>query len=378
VEIRLVESTELAADPLLLAQIVAVSDDAIFSQDLQGRITSWNAAAVKLFGFPARDIIGQHAVGRLPDETVEQLRLAAERVKAGVPVSRRELVQTRVDGTHFVASVSVFALRGMSGESAGCATVVRDDTDRVRMEAEAEDRQRVASGELVRLEHSNRDLEQFAHLASHDLSEPLRVMTGFVQLLEQRYAGSLDERGTRYIRHVVEGAARMRTLINDLLEYSCFLRPEAVPDGRVDAAELLRRVARSLDATGLEVGDLPVVWGDPVVISVMWRNLISNAMKFRRPDEGTRIAVSGWVEGSRVVLCVDDNGIGIEPECRERVFGIFTRLHVREAYPGSGLGLAIVRQIAERAGGGAWADESPLGGSRFCVSLPAPPTGWSA
>jgi light-regulated signal transduction histidine kinase (bacteriophytochrome) len=266
----------------------------------------------------------------------------------------------------------------MSGESVGYATAVWDVTERVRMEAEIEDQQRAASHRLVRLEHSNRDLEQFAHLASHDLSEPLRVMTGFVQLLEQRYAGSLDDRGTRYIWHVVEGAARMRTLINDLLEYSCFLRPEAVADGRVDAADLLHRVARSLDATGLEVGDLPVVWGDPVVISVVWRNLISNAMKFRRPDEGIRIAVSGWIEGPHVVLCVDDNGIGIEPECRERVFGMFTRLHVREAYPGTGLGLAIVRQIAERAGGRAWADESPFGGSRFCVSLPAPPIAWPA
>jgi PAS domain S-box-containing protein len=377
VEIRLVESTDLAADPLLLAQIVSASEDAIFSQDLQGRITSWNDAAAKLYGCPARDIIGQQAVGRLPDETVEQLRLVAEPAKAGDRVSRFDTWQTRLDGTHFVASVSISPLHGMSGESAGYATAVCDVTERVRMEAEVEDQQRAASNQLVRLEHSNRDLERFAHLASHDLSEPLRILTGFVQLLAQRYAGSLDDRGSRYIWHVVEGAARMRTLINDLLEYSCFLRPEAVADGRVDAADLLHRVARSLDATGLEVGDLPVVWGDPVVISVVWRNLISNAMKFRRP-EGIRIAVSGWIEGSQAVLCVDDNGIGIEPECRERVFGMFTRLHVREAYPGTGLGLAIVRQIAERAGGRAWADESPLGGSRFCVSLPAPPIVWTA
>jgi PAS domain S-box-containing protein len=185
VEIRLVESTELAADPLLLAQIVAASEDAIFSQDLQGRITSWNDAAVKLYGCPARDIIGQLAVGRLPEDTVEQLRLVAEPVKAGDRVSRFETWQTRLDGTHFAASVSVSPLHGMSGESAGYATAVSDVTERVRTEAEIEDQQRAASNRLVRLEHSNRDLEQFAHLASHDLSETLRVMTGFVQLLEQ-------------------------------------------------------------------------------------------------------------------------------------------------------------------------------------------------
>jgi PAS domain S-box-containing protein len=342
-------------------------------EDLGGRITSWNAAAVRLYGCATHEIIGKSLAERLPNETVRQVQLMHELALGGEAVDRLDTCQLRVDGSSFAASLSVSLLRGLDGEVAGYATSVQDVTERIRLDAEVEDGHRMLKNQLVKLAHSNRDLEQFAFLASHDLSEPLRIMTGFVQLLERRYSDLLDERGVRYISHVVDGAAQMRALIDDLLEYSRFLRAEEMTDVRIDALDLLRCVASSLDVTNIEVGDLPEVWGDVVAVSVVWRNLISNALKFHRPDETAHIVVTGWEEGSRVVLCVDDDGIGIEPEYRERIFGMFSRLHVREAYAGTGLGLAMVQQIAERSGGRAWAEESPIGGSRFCVSFPAPP-----
>lgn len=255
---------------------------------------------------------------------------------------------------------------------AGLATSVQDVTDRMQLTADLEDARRTLEKQNVSLARSNRDLEQFAFVASHDLSEPLRAMTGFVQLLAKRYESVLDERGLGYVAHVVEGAARMRTLLEDLLEYSRYLVIEP-PSGPVDTAAAARQVVASLGATGVEVGEVPDVWCDKASVMALLQNLISNALKFHRPGTSSVVEVTGRVEDGRVLICVDDDGIGIEPEHSERVFGMFARLHVREAYPGTGIGLAIVQQIAERADGRVWVEKSHLGGSRFCVILPAVP-----
>ena len=360
---------EIMVDPGLLAQIVEVSADAIFSEDLRGRITSWNAAAERLYGCAAQDMLGRAAADLLPDGTASQLRSVHERGMAGERVERFDTWHQRPDGRHVAVSVTVSPLIGLDDKVVGLATSVQDVTDRIWLTAEVEDAHRTLEKQYAVLGRSNRDLEQFAYVASHDLSEPLRAMTGFVQLLERRYGDVLDERGTRYIFHVVDGAARMRTLIDDLLEYSRFLRSDRT-SGRVDTEVVARRVLTELDTVLVDVGDLPAVWSDDASVFAVLQNLISNALKFHRPEAPARVAVSACREGGRVRLMVDDDGIGIAPEYRERVFGMFSRLHVREAYAGTGIGLAIVQQIAERSDGRAWVEPSPLGGSRFCITLP--------
>jgi PAS domain S-box-containing protein len=372
--------TDIVGDPRLLAQIVEVSADAIFSEDLLGVIRSWNAAAERLYGCPATDMIGRSAAELLPAETATQLRSVHDLALSGERVERFDSVHQRPDGRHVAVSLTVSPLHAFDGSIAGLATSVKDVTDRVSLTAELAAVHRTLEKQYRALARSNRDLEQFAYVASHDLSEPLRAMTGFVQLLEKRYADVLDERGVGYVAHVVDGAARMRTLIEDLLEYSRFHGAEQ-PAARVDTAELARRVVASLDpadATAVQIGELPAVWSDTASVFAVLQNLISNALKFRRPDLPPQVTVSAWLDGSQVQLTVDDNGIGIEPEYRQRVFKMFARLHVREAYPGTGIGLAIVQQIAERSDGTAWVESSPLGGSRFCVTLPAVPTDGAA
>jgi PAS domain S-box-containing protein len=362
----------LVRDPGLLSQIVEVSGDAIFSEDLTGTITSWNAAAERVYGRAAEEMVGRPTWDLLPEETALQLRSVHEMALSGERVDRFDTWHLRPDGRHIAVSLTVSPLRDADGAMAGLATSVQDVTDRVQLTAELEDVRRTQERQNLSLSRSNRDLEQFAFVASHDLSEPLRAMTGFVQLLEKRYGDVLDERGRGYVAHVVDGSARMRTLIEDLLEYSRYLLVE--PAGElVKTTEAARNVVSSLDATGVEIGELPDVWYDETSVLAVLHNLIGNALKFRRPETATRIEVSGRVEDGRVLLCVDDNGIGIDPEYRDRVFGMFARLHVREAYSGTGIGLAIVQQVAERSDGTAWVEESPLGGCRFCVTLPVVP-----
>ncbi len=363
---------QMLVDAVLLAQIVEASADAIFSEDLAGRITSWNAAAERVYGCSAEDMLGQAAADLLPDETAAQLRSSHELALAGERIERFDTWHQRPDGRHIAVSMTVSPLVGTDGEVAGLATSVQEITDRIVLSAEVEDVHRTLEKQYAALARSNRDLEQFAYVASHDLSEPLRAMTGFVQLLERRYADSLDERGTRYIFHVVDGAARMRTLIDDLLEYSRFLRSDR-QRCRVDTGAVADRVLRGMKVDNVRVGELDAVWSDEASVTAVLQNLVSNALKFHRPDEVGVVEISSTREGARVILTVDDDGIGIAPEYRERVFGMFARLHLREEYAGTGIGLAIVQQIAERGDGRVWVEASPLGGSRFSISLPAAP-----
>jgi PAS domain S-box-containing protein len=376
-EITLGAIPELLTDAGLMVQIVAASADAIFSEDLSGRITSWNAGAERLYGRSARDMLGRSTSTLVPDETSIQLMAVHAAALSGERVERFDTWHVRPDGSHVPVSLTVSPLSGPDGAIVGLATSVKDVTERTQHTAELAEAHRALEKQYQALGRSNRDLEQFAYVASHDLAEPLRVMTGFVQLLEKRYADVLDERGSRYIFHVVDGAARMRVLIDDLLEYSRFLRSDAGGEV-VDTNAVARRAVAAQDAVDVEIGDLPMVWCDEAAVFAVLQNLISNAVKFHRPHAVSHVRVTGQIDGSKVQLSVDDDGIGIEPEYRERVFGMFSRLHVREAYAGTGIGLAIVQQVAERSDGRAWVETSDLGGSRFCITLPAPSTGLEA
>ena len=354
----------------LLAQVVQVSADAIFLEDLAGDITSWNPAAERVYGRPASEMIGRAARDLLPASTTGQLLDARRRALAGERVERFDSWHQRPDGRHIAVSVTVSPLRGSDGAVLGLVTSVEDVTERVCLAAELEDAHRTLGEQNAALHRSNRDLQQFAYIASHDLSEPLRVMTGYVQLLEKRYADAFDDRGRRWVQHVVDGSQRMRTLIDDLLEYSRFLRTDRVPTV-VDVEELARRAARDVDDAVVDVRSVPPVHADSASVESVLANLLGNALKFARPGSTPHVVVHGEREGSFVRLMVDDSGIGIEPEYRERVFRMFQRLHAREDYQGTGIGLAIVQQVAETHGGRAWVEDSPLGGTRVCLTLPA-------
>ncbi len=230
------------------------------------------------------------------------------------------------------------------------------------------------SHELAR---SNRDLEQFAYVASHDLQEPLRKVASFCQLLSQRYRDQLDDRGMQYIDFAVDGARRMQTLVNDLLGFSRVGRTTEgfVP---VDSAASLRAAETNLDAQILEAdasivvrGDLPVVRGDPTLIVALLQNLISNSLKFRG-DDAPVVTLSAVHRSPRWEFALADNGIGIEPRFAERVFVIFQRLHTREHYEGTGIGLALCRKIVEFHGGDIWIDTHVARGTTIRFTLPEP------
>jgi signal transduction histidine kinase len=233
--------------------------------------------------------------------------------------------------------------------------------------------------QAIDLRRSNAELEQFAYVASHDLQEPLRKVASFCQLLEKRYGDQLDERATEYIAFAVDGAKRMQVLINDLLSFSRVGRVGTKQDP-VDLDTTLDAAVANL-ATAIEESNanivrpaqpLPRVIGDSTLLTMLWQNLIGNAMKFRRADHAPRIVIDCecGADERDWLLTLSDNGIGIAEEFTDKVFVIFQRLHGREVYPGTGVGLALVKKIVEYHGGTVRIDTAYTDGTRFEFTLP--------
>jgi light-regulated signal transduction histidine kinase (bacteriophytochrome) len=248
-------------------------------------------------------------------------------------------------------------------------SISRDITERKRAEEALAQR----AEELAR---SNSDLEQFAYVASHDLQEPLRMVVSYLQLLERRYKGQLDERADRHIGYAVDGAKRMQRLINDLLTYSRVGRrgdTQALTDAEQVLQHTLRDLGQVIEESGatVEHDPLPVVHADPTQLGQLLHNLIANALRFRG-DAPPRVYVGARYapDANEWVFEVNDNGIGIAPEYFDRIFIIFQRLHGRDEYPGTGIGLAICKKIVERHGGRIWVESEPGQGATFFFTLP--------
>jgi light-regulated signal transduction histidine kinase (bacteriophytochrome) len=228
----------------------------------------------------------------------------------------------------------------------------------------------------IELARSNADLEQFAYVASHDLQEPLRKVTSFCQLLQRRYADQLDERANQYIDFAVDGARRMQTLINDLLTFSRVGR-NTERFIRVDLNDIADRAVADLDDlivesnASVEVELLPRVNGDTTLLSMLFRNLIGNAIKFRG-EQPLVVTVSAARDDENGAwrFEIGDNGIGIEAEYAEKVFVIFQRLHHRDEYEGTGIGLALVKRIVEFHGGDVWIDTRRAQGTAVFFTIP--------
>jgi len=353
-----------------LAPVLDILPDAILIAGADGRIVLANRRAEELFGYGAGGLVGRsvedlvparyrqaHAAHRAGYHHRPQVRLMGE---------RRELWALRADGSEFPAEISLSPLDG----GRLVVSAVRDVSERRRIQEALERRTR----ELAR---SNAELEQFAYVASHDLQEPLRMVASYAQLLERRYGDRLDEDAREFIRYMVEGARRMRDLINDLLDYSRVGR-RGRPFAPVSLETVLEEVLAALEPAITETearitcGPLPELRADEAQMRQLFQNLLSNAIKFRG-EEPPRVHVGARREGALWHITVEDNGIGIDPQYAERIFLLFQRLHTQREYPGTGIGLAICKKIVERHGGRIWVDTDRRRGAAFHLVLPESP-----
>ena len=273
------------------------------------------------------------------------------------------------DFGHEVAQTGPREIRGLAADVNSMRERILRELSAVREANEA------LAARAAELQRSNAELEQFAYVASHDLQEPLRKVTSFCQLLQRRYTGQLDEKADQYIEFAVDGAKRMQVLINDLLAFSRAGR-SAEDLGPVACGAALAgataNLATQIGQAGavIEAGPLPAVRAQLTLMTVVFQNLLSNALKFKG-ERPPRIVVTAERDGAFWSFSVTDNGIGIEPQYADRVFLIFQRLHGRAAYPGTGIGLAMCRKIVEYFGGRIWLDTGVADGARFCFTVPA-------
>lgn len=338
------------------------------------RFQQVNPAFAAIAGRDPADLVGRtFADITHPDDVGADVALA-RRVFAGeLPAYRIEKRYLRPDGETVWVDLTATAVRDEEGRVRYGLAMVTDISQRKRAEAERE-------AAMAELERSNAELAQFAYLASHDLKEPLRMVASYVQLLARRYQGRLDAQADEFIRYALDATERMRALIDDLLDY-CRIDAAPRPFTDVDLAVVVERVRSTLEpaiaAAGatVRVGPLPVVRGDHVQLEQVFQNLLSNALKFVAPGRAPVVEVAARrAEGGREwVVSVADNGIGVESRFAERIFGMFQRLHPRDAYPGTGIGLAICKRVVERHGGQIWVEPNPGGGSIFSFTVPTAP-----
>jgi signal transduction histidine kinase len=228
---------------------------------------------------------------------------------------------------------------------------------------------------LLNLERSNKELEQFAYVASHDLQEPLRMVSSYTQLLAKRYKDKLDKDADDFINFAVEGAVRMQGLINSLFEYSR-VTTKGAPFTKIECNKLLNDILKYMENIIKEnkaeiiFTDLPTIFGDEIQIFRIFQNLIQNAVKFKNDDDIPRIYISAKKENDNYIFSIKDNGIGIDKEYFDMIFVIFKRLHSRDKYQGSGMGLSITKRIIERHGGTIWLESEPGIGTVFYFTIP--------
>ncbi len=245
-------------------------------------------------------------------------------------------------------------------------------TETITQRKQAEQKLKKAIAELAR---SNQELEQFAYVASHDLREPLRKIKSYTDLLVKRYQGQLDEKADKYIAYITDGAVRMQTLITDLLTYSR-VGTEELPLKPTDLGAVLNRTLSDLSTAIrennaiIQADPLPTVRANSTQMGQLLQNLIANAIKFRTLQP-PQIQIKAALHDKCWTICVQDNGIGIEPQYSDRIFVIFQRLHTKEEYSGTGIGLSICKKIVERHGGKIWVESEPGQGTTFCFTLPA-------
>lgn len=333
----------------------------IFIADEKGKYLAVNPQACSITGYDESELLAMSILDLLPRESQGEGAKHFERVMRN-GTSRGKLKLLHKSGEErwwLVAAVKLSETR------------VLGYTDDITESKQAEEKLKLTLDDLGR---SNQELEQFAYVASHDLQEPLRMVSSYTQLLARRYQGKLDAAADEFIAYAVDGANRMQRLINDLLTYSR-VGTRAKPIEPTDCTAVLDQALANLKAA-IEKGSavvthdpLPIVMADELQLVQLLQNLIGNAIKFH-VEKPPCIHVSAEQKGSEWVFSVRDNGIGIDPKYVERIFVLFQRLHTREEYAGTGIGLAICKKIVERRGGRIWVESQPGMGSTFYFTIP--------
>jgi PAS domain S-box-containing protein len=352
----------------------SVRDYSIFSLDANGYVTSWNSGAQRIKGYTAEEIIGEHF----------SKFYTAEDAAAGMPQRVLKIAEetghyegegwrVRKDKTRFWSSIVVTPVRDEDGHLVGFSKVTRDITDRKKLMDELQRHADELELQVAERERTNAELEAFSYSVSHDLRAPLRAIEGFANALQEDYGEKLDPGAEEYLRQIRKASTRMNRLVRDLLEYGRLARVELPKESIPLVSSVERLIAENFAGEDVRVSGeraLKILGHEPTFMQMVL-NLVSNAIKFRKPNTTSKVRVEvAHAADDMVRISVTDNGIGIQPQHLARLFKVFERLHGIDEYPGTGIGLATVKRGAERMGGRCGVESQAGEGSTFWVELP--------
>lgn len=362
-------TAQVRADQLQarLASIVAGTDDAIVSLDMNDNIVTWNDSAERLFRCARTEAIGMPISDIVPADRRAEFNERLGQAHRNQPASPMLSIHLRRDNAAVDVAFTISPIVDPNGDVSGVSVIARDVTARVTAEKELK-------ASVSRIQQTNEELKQFAYVASHDLREPLRTVRSFCQLLQEKYTGRLDEQADSWIGFMSDATLRMQQLIDDLLEYSR-LDSNAQPPSNtsfrqaVTDAMLNLKVAIEESGASVECGELPTLKAEHSQITQLFQNLIGNAIKYS--NSPPKVVISCQKNGEEWQFSIADNGIGIKPKFHRKVFEMFQRLHARGTYEGTGIGLSLCRKIVSRHGGGRIWIESPDIGTIVHFTIPA-------
>jgi len=357
--------------------LIEASLDPLVTIGSDGKITDVNNSTEQVTGRTRKELIGTNFLDYFTEPEKAQSGYAQVFQNGSVYDYPLSIRHTSGKITDVLYNATVY--RNEAGEVQGVFAAARDITERKRAEEELrrhrEHLEVVVAERTAELQAMNRELEAFSYSVSHDLRAPLRSVDGFAQMIEEDHAERLDDEGRRLLQVIRDSARDMGQLISDLLAFSRLSRKE-LKMGRIGMRELVEEVRRQVKqaeagrAIRWDLGELPPAFGDETMIREVLNNLLSNAVKYTRPRREAVIGISGRVEGDDVVYCVTDNGVGFDMAYKDKLFGVFQRLHTTAEFEGTGIGLALVQRIVHRHGGKVWAEGKVNEGATFYFALP--------
>ncbi len=417
-----------------LIAMVNSTDDGIIGKNLKGEIQLWNNGAENIFGYTAKEAIGQDISLIIPEEYLSEERKIIQKVQAGEKITHYETVRKRKDGRKIDVSLTLSPINDNGQKVTGIAMILRDISEKKRIEKDLAEKANYMEKRMMdfmevllkftlmdfsakatigdkgdeldaialglntlseeleaeikrrknyekqleikskQLEISNKDLEYFAYIASHDLQEPLRMISSFLQLLEKKLKNKLDPEAKEYIDFAVDGSKRMKNMINDLLSYSRLISKKTQFE-KININQIFKEVVLDLSEKIKETeakvnsSSLPEIIADKVKINRIFQNLISNSLKFLRKGVPPEITVDCKENAEEYLFSIKDNGIGIKKEYCEKIFLLFQRLNRNNNFPGTGIGLAECKKIVELHGGKIWVESEIDKGSAFYFTI---------
>lgn len=379
VSIRKIAEREVQQSNERFEKIAEATNDAVWDFDASKNELFWGKGFSTQFGYdlqtikPSFDLLVSLIHPDDRQKTLDKINRALNDPKTTNWFEEYRFMMA--DGNYaFVIDRAVF-IRDEFGRAKRVVGAMTDISYRKDYEDSLQQLNRQLAKQKKDLELSNRELEQFAYIASHDLQEPLRMVTSFLTQLERRYSNVLDDKAHQYIHFAVDGAKRMRQIILDLLEFSRVGRHTGVPEW-IDLNELVKELTAiqrdNIEAKGanIQVDELPALYVHRLPITQVFQNLVGNALKYAKPDVAPQINIKAEKQENNWLFSVQDNGIGIDKEYYDKIFVIFQRLHTRDQYGGTGIGLSIVKKIIENFGGRIWVESEPDQGSTFFFTLP--------